>query len=606
MTNTPKGSIANRMKMRLNKKEGLKSLDKVVTDYGFVGGEPYSFDDHEYQIEIIRDVASRIDVRKCSQVGLSELMVQKTLALGVSMQHSRIIFTLPTKEMAITFSKDRFDGAIEQSEFYTAMLKAGSDNASQKKMGTSLIYIAGTFGSKAAISIPAEFVISDEVDFSNEVVLGKLNSRLRHAQAVDENGLRGYRYRFSTPTVTGYGIDKGFQAGDQKFYMCKCEHCEQWVLPDFYEDFVIPGFDKAMIEFTKDDLHSSRYDVQGTWMKCPNKSCGKNLWRSLCNKDRRAWVAKHPDRARHSYQVYPWDVPKYNDPKTVLDSFDDYPLISDFVNFVIGLPYADADNSFFNSPEFMDKQCVISQWIFGKYIVTAPTFAGMDVGKILHLVIAVKIGSKKHIVNMEKITNGKTDPALPKILARYDYYRVIKMCIDAGPDTTLVNALLMARENIQSVVYVNNISGPLPIAERMDGDVVNADRTKTLTLLLKDHNSGDILYPFADELRTELTEHLGTTKKIRERGTDGEVKERFVKSSTKDHWIHALNYASIAELTLQYLAGTTVHYALPTVGRVVLGSGVVNHDVEKDNRASLLSGLFGVGSGAAAVRKKIR
>ena len=117
-------SASSRLRMQLNREEGLRELDKTVTKYGFVSGHPYSFKDHEYQIDIIRDTRSRISVRKCSHVGLSELMVQKILAMCATMKHTRIIFTLPTRDMAMAFSKDRFDGAIDQSEFSIPLRRA--------------------------------------------------------------------------------------------------------------------------------------------------------------------------------------------------------------------------------------------------------------------------------------------------------------------------------------------------------------------------------------------------------------------------------------------------------------------------------------------------
>ena len=217
MSTTGTASAASRLRMQLNRDEGLRELDKVVLKYGRVGGKPWSWKDHEFQLEIIRDTRSRITVRKCSQVGLSEVMVQKTIAMAATMQHIRIIFTLPTRDMAMPFSKDRFDAAIDQSDFYSTLVQKAQNSASQKKIGTCTLYITGSFGANSAISVPAEVVISDEVDFSNEVVLGKLNSRLRHAHLVDEMGNRGMRMNFSTPTVDDYGVDAGVKGGDKRY-----------------------------------------------------------------------------------------------------------------------------------------------------------------------------------------------------------------------------------------------------------------------------------------------------------------------------------------------------------------------------------------------------
>lgn len=585
------GSTAERFRMALSREEGMKELDQTILKYGYVEGEKFSFDDHEFQIDIVRDTSQRIDVRKCSQVGLTEMMVQKTLAILAVMKNIRVMFSQPTKEMATKFSKDRIDGAVEQSEFYSALVKAGSDAAGMKKIGRNFLYIIGTYGANAAISVPAEMIISDETDFSNDVVLGKLNSRIRHAKTVDAHGNRGYRYRFSTPTVDGFGIDIGFQAGDQRYYMCKCEHCEKWVNPSFLEDMILPGWDKPLLEFGRDNLDDERIDVQSAWMRCP--SCHKDLWASLVNPARRQWVQKKPDNWNHSYQVNPWDVPKYNTPPNIFAQFEAYPLKSDFFNFVLGLPFSDAENSFIVTNEHRAKLCDVDLWIFNQCIVSCGTVGGMDVGKILHLVVKVKVSVGWHVIWMEKIPNTRQDPAFDKVLERYDFFNMRKLCIDAGPDITLVNMLVMARSGIQAVVYVSNLQGFLPIAEKVEGEVINADRTKTLTLLLNQHNGGEVHYPHRDDLKIELFKHLETTKKVRERGIDGSITEKFIKTDKQDHWVHALNYCNIAAIACEQFEDHSVVGVMPGTRTVKVGSEAKGKPEEEVEMGHTLKGMFG-------------
>ncbi|MBU0860272.1 MAG: phage terminase large subunit family protein [Alphaproteobacteria bacterium] len=557
----------------------MRELDKVVLKYGRVNGKPYSFKDHEFQQEIIRDTSARIDVQKCSQVGLSEVMVQKTIAMGATMKHIRIIFTLPTRDMAMPFSKDRFDTAIDSSDFYSGLVHKASNSASQKKIGTCTLYITGSFGANSAISVPAEVVISDEVDFSNEVVLGKLNSRLRHASMVDEMGNRGMRMRFSTPTVDDYGVNKGFLAGNQMHYMVKCLGCKQWVLPDFDHDFIVPGFDDSIVKFGREDVSDPRFRIQESYIKCP--CCGKDLQQALLNPERRQWVAKRPDVWDHSYQVFPWDVPKYNTPPAIIKQMGDYPLRSDFYNFVIGLPHSDAENNFTVTDEHRKRVSDVDLWIYKQWAVTCQTIGGMDIGKVCHFVVKAKVGRHWHVVWAEKIHNTRENPATGQVIERYDYFRMAMLCIDAGPDITLVNSLVGARQGIRAVVYVGKVSGILPIDEKADGMVVNADRTKTLSLLLNKHNAGEIHYPMREEITKEIFEHLKTTKKIRAKGPDGEMVERFIKTSDTDHWVHALNYSNIAALIIEDLGLSAIISAPPCVGKVKVGSNAGNKPVER-------------------------
>ena len=571
--------MSSRLRTRLSREDGLRELDKVVQKYGVVNGKPFTFKDHEFQIEIIRDTRSRQTVRKCSQVGLSELMVQKTLALATVFPHKRAIFTLPTKDFADKFSKDRIDSAIENSDHYKSMVVKANNSASQKKIGSFTLYVAGSFGSNSAISIPAEILLNDEVDFSNPEVLGKLSSRLRHAELEDERGYRGMRSKFSTPTVHDYGIDGDFEAGHQAYYLVKCKCCQEWVLPNFFEDFFVPGYDGAIAELRRGDLANPRYAFDKSVLRCPNPKCRADLWPSLCDPSRRQWVAKRPDAWEHSYQVYPWDAPKYNPPGVVIRQMGDYPLISDFYNFVIGVPHSDAENSFNVEQAFKDRISDVRMWEFlaGTVITgmrNAGVVAGLDVGKIIHFVVKARVGKYWHVVYAEKIANTRGNPATPEILARIDYFRCAKVCTDAGPDITLVNELVEARHQVSAVVYVRSIKGLQPFEVKGEGEVINADRTKTLKELLAKHNNGELRYMSRQDIRDEIFKHLKTTKKIRERSADGDMIERFIKTDDDDHWVHALNYAQIAGMVMDFTPQGTVVGVLPGVSKVRVGSSV--------------------------------
>lgn len=558
--------LVNRLRMRLDRESGMSNLDQVVTKYGVVEGNAFTFQDHEFQREIIRDTSSRIYVRKCSQVGLSELMVQKLLAMASSLRHVRIIFTLPTRDMASAFSKDRVDGLIDNSDFYSGLVETASNSASQKKIGSCMLYITGSFGANSAISVPAEVIINDEVDFSNPVVLGKLSSRLRHANMVDEHGIRGLRYMFSTPTVGGFGIDEGFTAGTQKYYHTLCEHCETWQNPTFDNDFYVPGYSGEMKDFSREDSYRDDVILEDATILCPN--CRLDIFPSMKQPERRKFIALFPDRIEQSYQVNPWDVPKYNTPYNIIKQIQDYPLKSDFYNFVLGLPFTDADNTFSASDAVRGAMSTVLR--------TPPEGAsivmGMDVGKTCHLSIGIKTGDHIAVFQTLKIRNNRETPALPQVLELYDKYKCASFCVDSGPDITLVNQLTAARPNIVAVVYVNSIKGPKIFEEKEREPVMNADRTKALTNLLNKHNSGDINYPADDVQSLEIFKHLQTTKKIRVQSTDGAFSERFVNTSKEDHWVHSLNYLALAAERLT--AGTAAPIITPgiSVSKIRVGA----------------------------------
>lgn len=584
-------NLTARLRMRLDRAEGMRALDETVLKHGFVGGRPFSFKDHEYQQQIIKDPSARLAIRKCSQVGASEMMVQKILALCVALSYVRIIYTLPTNEFASKFSKDRFDTAIEQSPTYSGMVKAASNSASQKQIGTNMMYIGGAHSDSSAISVPATVVVNDEVDFSDAAVIGKLSSRLRHAEMEDEYGQRGIRYLFSTPTTDGTGVDLPFLAGTQAYYAVKCEHCETWQVPDFKSDFIVPGFDGLMKDFSKEDAIG--VDLSAARIVCP--ACRADLLSSLATPERRAWVEKYPGRPQKSYQISPWDVPKYNTPFQIINQITDYPLKSDYHNFVLGLPYSDSTNTFNTTDDFKRKQ---RQVTFAEPTLnssrTAPDglspFAGncvigMDVGKVCHLTVALPDGRKLALPYMARIKNERESPALQEILAIHDYFRPRRMVIDAGPDISLVNSLTKARDTVVAAVYVHTLKGPKVLQSKQPKEpVVNVDRTKSLTLLLNKHNAGDVLYPKNDAMTNLAFQHLSVTKKIRRPNADGTFTEMFVASSKEDHFLHSIHYANVAaEMEFGMEAGSGI-LAPVSVGVAAVGSNHFTRSLTREEK----------------------
>jgi hypothetical protein len=126
------------------------------------------------------------------------------------------IYTLPTVHEALRFSKSRIDPVIRGSKYLSSIIVNGNDSSSFKQLGTSQIFMAGTFG-KALISIPTDILLCDEVDFSNPEVLVTAESRLSHSRLTnDELDIRGIRRKFSTPTLPQMGISALFEKSDQR------------------------------------------------------------------------------------------------------------------------------------------------------------------------------------------------------------------------------------------------------------------------------------------------------------------------------------------------------------------------------------------------------
>ena len=131
-----------------------------IEKYTYLGGELYSFKDHEYQLRIMQSTSPEIIVRKCSQVGISEMSFRRALGLADIIDGFSTIYTLPTATFAADVCKTRIDPIIAASPRLKAKINKVLDNASIKQLGNSFIYIKGTYGNNQAISVPADNIIA--------------------------------------------------------------------------------------------------------------------------------------------------------------------------------------------------------------------------------------------------------------------------------------------------------------------------------------------------------------------------------------------------------------------------------------------------------------
>ena len=562
-------SFLNRIANAVDRSASLAHLSEWICKHTRLEGKPFSFKHHEYQPDILDDPHSRKNIKKCSQVGLSELSVRLTLAfLGVS-RSKRAIYTLPTSRFASKFSKDRFDPVIEESEFLTSMRVKSADSAEMKRLGSSTLYLNGTYGQSAAISIPAHMLIHDEIDFSDASVVATYQSRLRHAEE-DEYGFKGITYRFSTPTVKGFGISEAFEHSTKKYYLVKCSRCNEWAAPDFFRDTVLPGFDDDLSKFSQADAKNPNFDLQKAYIAC--HKCGSDLTHDLKDPARREWVPMHPNAREAGWQVNPFDVPVYNTIPSLLLQAADYKRMGDWHNFSLGLEYEDADNTFLNDPFSKGRQ---SQWTTPE-MGAVGTFAGVDVGKISHLIIGKELDGKTEIIFAEKIKMTGDIQLAEKLKERMDQFGVGLLVIDAMPDfSTALTLIGMCRPG---QVYANYYAQHPPknkltnLIVKEAESVISAYKTGVFDDMCKAHNGYAISYPDHPEM-DDVKRHMKNLKKIiNTQASVVEEAQGIWINTGEDHYGHAMNYAMIARDLMEQLFGSMLFSMPPLVSKVAMGN----------------------------------
>lgn len=525
--------------------------------------KPWSFEDHEYQIEILGagDTVHTVTGQKCAQVGFSTLEIIDTLTFAAIHDSLKAAYILPSAKFAQEFSQLRVDPIIVESPRIRSMLSGDTDNKSAKKIGSCFIVFRGTSGEAQAISIDLDLLVIDEVNFCNPKILSSFSSRLQHSDLK-------LRRMFSTPTLPGYGISKLVEQGSKGIYSVRCSHCNTVVFPDFFRDLrgvklfkYLNQVEKQPTDLRPDDIAPLKDYLADhpTDVHLACEKCGRSLEPSLRDASRREWVHEHPERFREgnrSYYVRPFDVPKYNPTQEVLLSMGEY-TYADFVNFRLGLPHESSDNSFM--VEQIKRYCTIQQvpiqvLLSGSYresLRGRRTFIGADLGKTNHVVI----GIENYSGSLEIICCCTVDTAeLRELFGEAHFGKWLeklfvaitatKMVIDSAPsyEPALYTFSRLPLNTSFGAYYVQRTPGKTDIYDFKENQgSANICRTEHFDELASVMNAGNILLPTDSETKGVLN-HLGNFKKIKVTNSKGVVTEIWQNTGGPDHYTHAIGY----------------------------------------------------------------
>ena len=483
------------------------------------------------------------------------------LAMCGIRRNFRVIYILPSARFAGEFAKTRVDPIIETSERLSKMIVAGADGAMMKRIGSSTLYMGGAATKAQAISRPADCLIMDEVDFANQEVLTSYMGRIAHS-------LDPIVRKFSTPTISGYGINAELERSDKRRYFVRCEHCGTRQAPDFNKAVRIPGWDHSLTfrNFSKADLINPEYQITESYLEC--ESCQKSLTASLLDPANREWVSTNQAvQLRRGYEIKPFDLPRYNPISKLVSRFGDYSDEEDYWNFVQGETFDSDENQ------------VALEALDGMFSVTSqenPTSPcmGVDVGRHeCHVLVGVP-----GLITAAYVLSISDGPFAEQIASLYRHHGCVQGVIDIGPEASIGrdlhsqfgNGFLMAsyRKDIpQDPGYFS-----LP----EDSQVVSVQRTKCFNRLVKALNRGEWKFVPTPHKST-ICRHLRGMKRLRQDSEEG-VSSGWVKVGD-DHFLHALGYLQTAcDLGEVSGSGKVQFAALPSIAGVDIGGSLTSRE----------------------------
>lgn len=543
-----------RLKAAVLQGHTLATLADWIQRHTFLRGQPFTFLNHEFQLRIASDSSRGVNVRKCSQIGLSELSARLALATCSVLSGSTFIYTLPTAAFAKTFAKTRMDPIIATSPALSAAANSITNNSEVKQFNDSFLFIKGTVGQAAAISVPADGLFHDEVDFSDLAVLSNYESRLTHSP-------HKLKRKFSTPTVTGYGISAEMDASRRFWYMVKCNHCGEQFVPNYLAHVRIPGWDRAMKEITRDRLPHIAY--QQAELHCPSCDAVPSL-----QPEHREWVLENNSENHEAagYQIQPFDAPNIISIPDLVVASTKYERHVDFVNFALGLPAEDKEST-------LTKADIDACYVEGAQPGFFTNVMGIDMGLICHVVVAgVDPYGRLMVVHTERVPLAQLETRKQELGVRFQVRLTV---MDSQPYADTLMRLQAKDSNLYGAVYVQSkdlaIYTVKKLEDQEEGDAderkvrageeqvrqVNINRNRAFDGLMEAIRSLNVLL-VEDANRPIVTAHLQDMKRIRDFSSDKEVTFVWRKSTKgEDHFHHALGYAFVAA-KMRAVAGSSI------------------------------------------------
>jgi hypothetical protein len=460
--------------------------------------KPFEFDKHRFMIQPYSDCSPDQVIMKSAQVGWSVAAIIKSIH-AANFLKLNVIYVLPTRNVVHEFVTPKVNPMIRRNPVIQAMVK-NTDSLSLKQVGNRFIYFRGAFHEGEAISTTADLVVADEFDRSDQQVLTVYQSRL---QASDW----GWFWKFSNPSLPGFGVSELFEDSDQMHWMVICPHCKH---------IMYMGFDE--------DRHIKHHFVDPERQVYACGACRK----ILSDRDRQAgfWYPKYKSRKVRGYWLSQMMIPWVSAAKILeqRESMD----IATFHNFVLGLPY--------QASEFMiSRQAILNACKFTTNIDKTDVLIGCDSGKIKHWVM----GNGKGI-----FAYGAFD-TWDEVEQLRNQYRAT-MVIDALPDFTIPEQLARKYPGKVYVHYYSaDNSSSMSVTRRKEGvefGVLLSDRTKLSDLTAADIATGKTAFYQRPEALEDLIYHCEQVYRVVEPDTRGILKARWeTKLGRPDHWFHALN-----------------------------------------------------------------
>jgi len=483
-----------------------------------VGGRPFKFEGHEYELDLLTCDSPRQCYKKGAQMGVTEINVIKSMhGLIFSKYPQGVLYLFPTALDVSDFSKGRFQTLIRDNPKEVALHVQDTDAVAIKRVQRAFLYLRGARstsrieGIKKSSSqlkgVPVDRVVYDEIDEMEPSMVDLARERMSHSEIKEEASL-------STPSIPDYGIDKLYQNSDQRVWMIRCEHCG-------HETCLELEFPECLLDTPKGVIRACK--------KCKKEIFPRNG----------RWIAQYPERSK---DMVGWWISQLNsvyvEPGAILKAFNDPPNgnITEVYNSKLGMAYVAAENRLSISDIY---SCCGQDVMSPKEI--GPCAMGVDVGATLHVVVGFK--PKEGVLQVCYLARVSSFDDVHDIAKRLNVQSAV---IDLEPEMRKVREFQAAeRYSVFLCDYQDKITKG-PQWDEKD-NMLRVNRTEvcdsTHELFV---TPGKMILPRRCEEVDRFAQQCRNIAKVLEEDSETGSREFRYRKLGEDHYRHALNYLYLA------------------------------------------------------------
>lgn len=558
----------------------LADVVRFIEEKTYLNGNRFSFKDHEFQRDIASDTHPDINVQKCAQVGMSELMARYVLGVCRIIPYFSAILTMPGANDSVNFFRTRIDPIINDSPELRDVMEPSLDNTEIKGIGTSLLYGRGTRGSTAALSVPADMLVHDELDRSDPHTIQQYQSRIKHSNWK-------LTRKFGTPTIPGTGIALAMAESHRLHHMVKCNHCNAQFVPSYHSHVHIPGYDRDKKEINAHNLMTLQWEKAA--LLCPK--CGKE---PSLQPEFREWVCENPldNLSARGYYVTPFSVPNVVSFAQIVKESTKFTW-PEFCNQTLG------ETSQETSATLTAEDVLACRYTQGQLAGGELHCMGVDLGSICHFTVGrMTLAGELLVVYRERCTVTQLRETRLRLMQNY---RVLTSVFDWQPYTDTVLDLQKNDPNLYAALYSNahtqgtatftvksaeenTREGKLPLTE------VRLSRDLHFDELMNMFKQRKVVWQAQGEIDDALFVAQMTDMKrtlIFDKFNDGRY-TWVKKPNDQDHYHHSVGYLYTACRLMPTATGDVSFYHVPVVHRIKIAN---RQETEVFGSVTSLTGL---------------